>query len=217
VTDEQLMNGQLTPERLATLETKLKHLEDQYRSLTIRYERAGANIKTEAHSHMAYIQYVRQEAEQVLELIRGGALFGRYSADADEHKRIADSWRRAAVAALLVTLAGIVALAIIWNLPTATLAVCMVPAAGLFFYASLESHNHRRREFDRRRIALRMSAIESYMQNRQAKLNDESKVWSVLDDFIAKHFIAPDLDSNDMSYLGPRDSIFALFQRKSQP
>jgi hypothetical protein len=38
----------------------------------------------------------------------------------------------------------------------------------------------------------------------------------LMDEFVRKHFIQPDLDSNDMSYLGPRLSLVTVLNRGGQ-
>jgi hypothetical protein len=88
----------------------------------------------------------------------------------------------------------------------------------LFIYASVESHNHRRREFDRRRIALRVSAIEAFTKQRRdaGRAGDRKVAEELMDEVVRKHFIQPDLDSNDMSYLGPRLSLVTVLNRAGQ-
>jgi hypothetical protein len=83
---------------------------------------------------------------------------------------------------------------------------------GLFFYASFESQNHRRREADRQRISLRIAAIESYIEQRRS-MQDPDVASKLLDEFIREHFILPSLDSNDMTYIGPRRGLFSALQR----
>ena len=193
---------------------RLSGLEDQYRDLQLRYRHAGGYLKSEVHADIEYIQSVRAEAEQILDILQGGTLFGRYSLDADENQRAANRWRRISVTSLIASAAAVASLSILTEISVTALSLCLVPAVGLFFFTSLESQNHRRREFDRRRIALRMAAIESYLQQRRSSESDD-RDWSVLDDFIREHFIEPALDSNDVSYLGPRSGVFGLFHRRS--
>lgn len=48
-----------------------------------------------------------------------------------------------------------------------TLAATFAPMPTQFIYASMESHNHRRREFDRRRVSPQVSAIEAFTKQRR--------------------------------------------------
>jgi hypothetical protein len=58
-----------------------------------------------------------------------------------------------------------------------------------------------------------MAAIETYMQQKKDAGHSE-EAWEIIDEFIREHFIAPTLDSNDISYIGPRTGIFRIFQRQ---
>lgn len=131
---------------------------------------------------------------------------------------VANHWRTGAilvllsmpvVAVVLTTLAGLA------NIPTA---IALAPMLALFVHASVDSHNHRRREFDRRRISLRMSAIEAFTKQRResGEPGDRKTAEELMDEFVRKHFIEPDLDSNDMSYVGPRVSLVTVFSRNNK-
>ncbi|MDX8141484.1 hypothetical protein SK854_05130 [Lentzea sp. BCCO 10_0061] len=73
-------------------------------------------------------------------------------------------------------------------------------------------------EFDRRRSSLRVSAIEAFAKQRRdaGRVGDRKIAEELMDEFVRKHFIQPDLDSNDMSYLGPRLSLVTVFSRGGQ-
>src|SRR5436309_15367509 len=57
---------------LSLMHSRLSGLEDQYRDLQLRYQHAGGHLKSEVHADIEYIQSVRTEAEQILEILQGG-------------------------------------------------------------------------------------------------------------------------------------------------
>lgn len=107
--------------------------------------------------------------------------------------------------ALLVATAIELVLAIQYpTLPAVQLLAPALPLVLLFTYASFESSNHRSREQDRRRIYLRMAAIETYTQRSNITDAERLALDGLFTKFIERHFIEPDLDSNDMTFVGAR-------------
>jgi hypothetical protein len=185
-----------------TLQKEVENLRRQVDLLRLEYRRAGSDLPSRVAADVASIKEAREEATRIATFLQGTELFGRYAQDAAFHRRIANRWRITAVIILVLASLGAVGISKYLPLSEAALATTLTPAFGLFVYASLESHNHRRREFDRRRIALRVSAIEAYTKQRRETGSREEKreAESLLNEFIRKHFINPDLDSNDMTY-----------------
>jgi hypothetical protein len=183
--------------RIGDLATKLSGLESAYRD-------AGEDLKNRAATDAEYISQLKDEADRLIILLRGGSLFGRYAEDAELHRRTANRWRFFAVVVLLGSAALQVVLAI--RVPSLgwIQTIAILPLVLLFTYTSLESHNHRRREFDRRRIYLRMAAIESYIRPAGDGQTNRQESKKILDEFIRRHFIEPDLDANDMNYVVAR-------------
>lgn len=201
---------------MSTLRTQVDELQSEIDALRIEYLRAADHLPTKVADDVHTIREARVEVEQITSILQGTELFGRYAQDADHHLKIADRWRRCAVGILVLAPVVEVLLALITPLDTWATATAMVPILVLFLYASIESHNHRRREFDRRRIALRVFAIEAFRQQRLQSGNtrDRKTAEELLDDFIKKHFIDPELDSNEMAHLTPRTSPFRVADRK---
>jgi hypothetical protein len=186
---------------LRDLRAGVDQLRKQLRGLEDAYRDAGGDLKNRAAADTEYIHQLKDEAERLITLLRGGSLFGRYEKDAERHRRVADRWRFFAVSILLASAALAVGLAsFVPSLGWVQIAAPITPLLLLFTYASMESSNHRWREFDRRRIYLRMAAIESYIRpGRDGEENQRSE--KLLDDFIRRHFLAPDLDPNDTNYV----------------
>lgn len=201
---------------LRTLQKQAEDLETQIGALQLEYRRAGNNLNAQVAADLAYIHEAREEAKQITTILQGTALFGRYAQDADHHFKIANRWRAAAVAILIASPPAVAILAKVADLSGIELASSIAPVLVLFIYASVESHNHRRREFDRRRIALRVSAIEAFSNQRRraGEAADQKAADKLLDEFVRKHFIEPDLDANDMTYIGPRFSVVTVLDRK---
>lgn len=195
------------------LEAEISDLRDSINDLVIDYQRAGGRLRTIVDEDVLSIASAKEEAEGLLTVIRGGALFGRYQSDADEHMRQADRWRRAAAAVLILMPIGLLAVVRLTSITDTQLLLLTTTSIAIFLYFSIESHNHRRREFDRRRISLRMAAIESFLTQRLADEATREQAQSVMDEFIKKHFIEPDLDDNTMAYLAPRNSFLTIVHR----
>ena len=189
---------------LRDLRDRIDQLGKQLRGLENEYRDAGGRLKNRAADDTEYIHQLKDEAERLITLLRGGSLFGRYEKDAERHRRIADRWRLFAVLILLASAALAAGLAIVVpSLGWVQAAALVAPMVLLFTYASMESSNHRWREFDRRRIYLRMAAIESYIRpGRDGHENQRSE--KLLDDFIRRHFLDPHLDPNDTNYVSAR-------------
>ncbi|GAB3849336.1 hypothetical protein ACFPIJ_36445 [Dactylosporangium cerinum] len=197
-----------------TLQKEVEELRRQVDVLKLEYRRAASDLPGKVAADLASIKEAREEATRIATFLQGTELFGRYAQDANRHSRIADRWRITAVAILIIASIGAVAISKYLSLSETALVTTLTPALGLFVYASLESHNHRRREFDRRRIALRVSAIEAYTKQRRETGNSDEKreAESLLGEFIRKHFINPELDSNDMAY--PTFSFVTVTERR---
>jgi hypothetical protein len=184
---------------LTDVRAQITEMRGDLSDLELSYRLAGGDLKNLATRDAEDIERLRDEAQRLVVLLRGGALFGRYAADADRHRRTANLWRWGAVAVLLTATALLVGLPLlISDISWAQTFASVAPLVLLFTYASSESSNHRQRELDRRRIYLRMAAIESYIDGRR----DEAK--ALLDLFIRKHFIEPDLDANELTVVGAR-------------
>lgn len=183
---------------LRTAQVDARNLRDQVDMLAALYRRAGAEVRTRAASDVRRIEDSRIEAERIVQSLRGSSLFGRYAADARTHQNAANRWRASAVCVLIFTTSLEIFLAVgplaIAGWP---LAAPVFPMLLLFAYASAESRNHRRVELNRRRIYLRMAAIESYTQSTPGGvvLGD---LGDIMHRFIEKHFIEPDLDATDV-------------------
>ncbi|WP_157623015.1 hypothetical protein [Terrabacter sp. Root181] len=206
---------------LEEFDARIADLDRQLDRLQARYESAGAEVGSLAQNDVAIIASARVEAERLLSVIRGTSLFGRYSADADEQRRMANRWRAFATAVigiLGITYIYLIAVNRVADLPSGSLMAASIPALALFFYFSLESFNHRRREADRRRIALRMAAVEAYMEQRLGDPSTRAQAMSLMDEFIRQHFIKPELDPNEISYLGPgpKFSLVSIVRRDRQ-
>lgn len=94
--------------------------------------------------------------------------------------------------ALLVATAIELVLAIQYpTLPAVQLLAPALPLVLLFTYASFESSNHRSREQDRRRIYLRMAAIETYTQRSNITDAERLALDGLFTKFIERHFIEP--------------------------
>ncbi len=203
---------------LTTIERRVGKLSSQLDALEFEYRQAGQNLNTTAAQDVKAIREAREEAERITTILRGTELFGRYAQDADHHFRVANRWRTSAVLVLMSMPLIAVLLSTVAALGNVTAAIALAPMLALFVYASVESHNHRRREFDRRRISLRVSAIEAFTKQRRenGKPGDRKTAEDLMDDFVRKHFIEPDLDSNDMSYVGPRFSLVTVLSRNNK-
>lgn len=197
-----------------TLQKEVDELRRQIDVLKLEYRRAASDLPGRVAADIASIKEAREEATRIATFLQGTELFGRYAQDASHHSRIANRWRVAAVLILAAASVAAVAVAKFFDLSDTALVTSLTPVLGLFVYASLESHNHRRREFDRRRIALRVSAIEAYTKQRRETGTREEKTEaeSLLSEFIRKHFINPELDSNDMAY--PTFSLITVMERR---
>lgn len=203
---------------VATLGKRVEELRGQVAALRLEYRQAGNNLATTVADDLTVIREAREEAQRITTILRGTELFGRYAQDADHHLRVADHWRVGAVVVLLLMPVVAVLLAVLTSLGTVPLTIALTPLFALFVYASVESHNHRRREFDRRRIALRVSAIEAFTQQRRESGQevDRRTADKLMDEFVRKHFIQPDLDSNDMAYLSPRRGPVTMLSRNNK-
>ncbi|MFB6720795.1 hypothetical protein ACFCV3_11575 [Kribbella sp. NPDC056345] len=203
---------------VAKLKRELDDLERARAALDVEYRRAKHGLAAKVEEDVAFIRDARREVEQITSILHGTELFGRYAEDADHHLRIANRWRYGAVATLLLAPCVAGALALADKLKVATGISVMSCLIGLFLYASIESHNHRRREFDRRRIALRVSAIESFTKQRREGGDPAARKTAedLLDEFVRMHFIFPELDSNDITQLTPRTGPFGAKERSSQ-
>lgn len=190
-------------EILTAIGLRVDDLRKKVDGLEAEYETASGDVHSRAASDLNYLHQARQEAERLLTVIRGGSLFGRYHADADEHARAADRWRRLSLLVLLLWVASTGYLLYLQVISTAVAGLLIVPFLTLFFYCSLESNGHRRREANRRRIALRMAAVEAYMAQRLSDASTQVDAMKVMDEFIRQHFILPELDQTDVPYLGP--------------
>ncbi|SMC85661.1 hypothetical protein [Lentzea albidocapillata] len=200
---------------MGTTEEDIEKLGEELAALRLHYRQAGHNLATQVAEDLSFVREAREEVERITTILRGTELFGRYAQDADHHARVANRWRAAAVFVLLLSPLFLVLIEKLAAISGVALAVTFAPMFTLFIYASVESHNHRRREFDRRRISLRVSAIEAFTKQRRdaGRAGDRKIAEELMDEFVRKHFIQPDLDSNDMSYLGPRLSLVTVFSR----
>jgi hypothetical protein len=205
--------------RLSRLKREITDLERLRAELEVDYRRAKHNLTAKVREDVAFIRDARREVEQITSILHGTELFGRYAEDADHHLRIANGWRYGAVATLLVSPCIAAGLALAGKLRPTTAAAVLTSLLALFLYASIESHNHRRREFDRRRIALRVSAIESFTKQRRESDDPAARKTAedLLDEFVRMHFIAPELDSNDITQLTPRSGLFQARERATPP
>jgi hypothetical protein len=193
------------PEMLRDLRQQYADLALSIDSLKVDYRRAGGEVRRKAEEDIRIIADLRQEAETLVDLIQGGSLFGRYFADAEAHKKSANRWRGAAIGTLLVAVGLEVFLALVWPKPigVAALVAPVLPLVLLFTYLSVESRNHRRAEFSRRRIFLRMNAIETYTKGNDDEVGRDD-LRRILHTFIERHFIEPELDPSHV------DSVVAL-------
>ncbi|MDW5323188.1 hypothetical protein [Plantactinospora sp. KLBMP9567] len=186
-------------DEVLAMKVEVAELREWLTNLRHEYVLAGASVRDGADADVELIRQLRQEAESLVKLVRSATLFGRYADDADHHRRQANRWRRFAVA-ILVMAVGLAVYFVVAlpDLAWYQVAVPMLPLALLFTYASIESHNHRRAELDRKRIYLRMAAIESYTTT---DISDQARddLGGLLYKFIEKHFIEPQLDPNELS------------------
>jgi len=198
-TQEDWPNAWPEPVTLESLNAELAGLKRQIDGLRDEYESAGAYVRDRATSDVEFIHELRDEANNLLQLVRGRTLFGRYADDAAMHRRQANRWRRHSVVILVAAVGLETGLVLTQTAPTwITLVLPALPLALLFTYTSVESQNHRRAEFDRQRIFLRMAAIESYTTT-DISSRARKKLGGLLNKFIERHFIEPELDSNDLS------------------
>ena len=198
-----------------SLRSRVDELGRNVENLEYMYREAGTNLRLVVADDVEHIKNAKIEVSKIAEVLRGVELFGRYAHDADNHAAIANRWRRAAVGVLVISPAVVVATSAIFKQPASVIALALGPILALFIYCSVESYNHRRREFDRRRIALRVSAIESFTKARRDGAEEKSRrvAEELLDDFVRMHFIEPSLDSNDMDYIAPRTGIVRVMRR----
>ncbi|MEU4293076.1 hypothetical protein AB0E63_33045 [Kribbella sp. NPDC026596] len=205
--------------KLSKLRKEIADLERIRAELEVDYRRAKHNLTAKVEEDVAFIRDARREVEQITSILHGTELFGRYAEDADHHLKIANRWRYGAVGTLLAASCLAASLALAGKLEVTTSVSVMSFLIALFLYASIESHNHRRREFDRRRIALRVSAIESFTKQRRegGDLAARKRAEDLLDEFVRMHFIAPELDSNDITQLTPGTGLFRTRERSPQP
>jgi hypothetical protein len=203
---------------LAKLKREIDDLEKARASLEVEYRRAKHSLAAKVEEDVAFVRDARREVEQITSILHGTELFGRYAEDADHHLKIANRWRYGAVGTLLLAPCIAAGLALADKLEVKTSLSVMSCLVALFLYASIESHNHRRREFDRRRIALRVSAIESFTKQRREGGDAAARrtAEDLLDEFVRMHFIAPELDSNDIAQLTPRTGLFRAGERPAQ-
>jgi hypothetical protein len=203
---DELMSTQLAIRaELVTQSAAIQDFRSELELLRDEYRREVIDFTSSSAEDLNSIHELRLQAEQLVDLLQGGTLFGRYARDAKAHKHSANRWRGFAVAILLATVAletGLALTASSVSIGPVQLAAPAVPLLLLFAYASVESNNHRRSELDRRRIYLRMAAIESYTQRRDADGVSAEEMEGVLKRFIEQHFIAPDLDPNDVTGFG---------------
>jgi hypothetical protein len=189
--DEVVSPGELT----VALETLRRQLDD----LREEYGAAGAYVRERTTADVEFIHELREEADNLLQLVRGRTLFGRYADDAAMHRKQANRWRRYSVFVLVAAVCLESWLVASERSPSLlTLTLPALPLALLFTYTSVESQNHRRAEFDRQRIFLRMAAIESYTMT-DISSRARKKLGGLLNKFIERHFIEPELDSNDLN------------------
>lgn len=190
-------------DRYSSMLIRIDELRKKVEGLEAEYETAAGDVHNRAADDLNFLHQARQEAERLLTVIRGSSLFGRYHSDADEHARSADRWRYASVGALILWMLAMAALLKFYSVSSLETGVIAIPFLVLFFYCSLESNAHRRREANRRRIALRMAAVEAYMAQRLGAADTRADAIKVMDDFVRQHFIRPELDETDVPYLGP--------------
>jgi hypothetical protein len=180
------------------LQQRAERLRIEFESLQTTYESQIDSFVSASASDVSAISDLKSKAEKLVDLIQGGSLFGRYAHDAESQAIAANRWRRFAVLVLLAAVA--LELFLVTgpiSLEGLRLLAPLAPLLLLFTYASIESHNHRRGELNRRRIYLRMAAIESYIE-RDAEGITSAELEGILREFIEQHFIAPDLDPNDV-------------------
>ena len=202
-------------QRFSRIDRTLEELERKAEALQAAYTRAGASVRRGAEDDLTRISAARTDGERIAKLLRGTELSAKYAQDADRNLAVSNTWRRIAVVSAALAAGGLAALASMTDLRAQELAVMLVPLLALFGYAAVESSNHRRREFDRRRIALRVSAIEAFTRPRIEGKDASARKGAeqLLGDFIHKHFIEPDLDSNDMSYPVVSMSVVSFRER----
>jgi hypothetical protein len=171
-----------------------QELQRDLDELRLVYERAGGEVRGQSEDHVKDIHDLRSEAELLVNSLRESSLFGRYAQDADEQGRIASRWRGFAILFLLG--AAVLEAYLVAGPPGlsgVTAAVPIFPVVLLFLYASVESRNHRRVEAHRRRIYLRMAAIETYTKRKENGAG-RKQLQEILERFIERHFVEPDLD-----------------------
>lgn len=167
--------------------------------LESRYTLAGGEVRDLAQKDLQSISLARNEAERIMGLLRGSDLAARYVRDAHHHRRAANGWRLFAIAELLIAGAAVTICSKVLELTPVALSSLTCLLLVLFGYSAIESSNHRRREFDRSRIALRVSALEGYTEsNRSAEGKVSQEAEAMMARFVEKHFIDPALDPNDM-------------------
>ena len=92
-------------DRLYRQEKQLERFRAEFEALRDQYRREVASIKASSAADINAIQELRRQAEQLVQLLQGGALFGRYAKDASDQRLLANHWRRVAVMVLLGTVA----------------------------------------------------------------------------------------------------------------
>lgn len=200
------------------LNTQIQRLKRSASGLATDYILAGEEVGRLATDDVRAIQQLRQRASQIVNLLESSEISGRFDKDARRNRRSADVWRMLAIASLLGS-AGVAYL----TFPTLTgdrtaeigYAIGVVI---LFGFCAMESNNHRRREFDRTRIALRVSALEAFMEQKrdqEGRLPPDAE--KLRTKFVTKHFIDPELDSNDMGAPEIRVSMFRSRERYQGP
>lgn len=75
---------------LRDLRIGIEQLMKQLRGLENAYREAGGDLKNRAATDTEYIHQLKDEAERLITLLRGGSLFDRYETDAERHRRFAD-------------------------------------------------------------------------------------------------------------------------------
>jgi 23S rRNA pseudoU1915 N3-methylase RlmH len=140
-----------------------------------------ARVEAEAEAMVAGIREKEEEARTLAAKFGAFAISGGYGAYAEQQRKSADLWRRVAVGALcLLAIAAILFLATLppgevdWQ-RYVTKVLVSGPLVAIAGYAASQSHRHRMRERDARKLELELAALEPYLSLLPPEMRNEIK------------------------------------------
>ncbi len=181
----------------------VKKIDEDRTALKANADSDRQNLKSISNEIIVDLEKKQIEAKKLLNIIGNIGVTGNYQKIAEEHKKIADTWRYIAGGVMLAL--SILVILSIWNISVENYnglkALIRIIASAILIYpatyASKESNKHRVLENSNRKLELELAAINPFIETLNETKKQEIKEKLVEKFFGNNDFIEKEIEKND--------------------